>query len=89
MRTLNRTLLAFAFSAVVAPAFAQSGANRTSGVPTPQPTRNVTIVETRDVRDCRVHCGSLAATPNGKTLPTATQTQMRTETCERKMLRGR
>jgi len=70
----------------VLPVFAQGGANRTGpGIPAPQPT-NTIIVETRHQRDCRLHCGSLAATPNWKTLPTAAETQMRTKKCQRQMI---
>lgn len=91
MRTYTRSLLAFVVAtAIVGPVFAQSGANRTaSGVPVTQPAKSVTIVETRDHRDCRLHCGSLAATPNVKSLPTAAETQMRSEACQRKMLQAR
>ena len=89
MTNINRILSALALATIsLTPVFAQS-ANRTIvGVPV-QPKPNVTIVETAEVRDCRLHCGSLAATPNMKRVPTAAEQQMRADSCAKKMIRNR
>ena len=88
MTNINRTLSALALATIsLSPVFAQS-ANRTIvGVPV-QPKPNVTIVESAEVRNCRLHCGSLAAT-NLKAVPTAAQQQMRADDCRSKMIRNR
>jgi hypothetical protein len=88
MTNIKRTVLAMALAAVSAtPVFAQ---HRTIiGVPViPQPSK-IAIVETTEIRDCRLHCGSLAATPNMKRVPTAVEQQMRADSCAKKMIRNR
>jgi hypothetical protein len=84
---MNRVLLAVIVSvSAVVPGLAQSGANRTAAVPGPQPTKAAAIAETRSQRDCRLHCASLAATPNGKNLPALNHTAIRTQKCQSEML---
>ena len=87
MTTFNRALLVPALTVTLAfPVFAQSGANRAgTGIPAPKPS-HYSIVETKAVKDCRLHCGAMAGTPNGKNLPTAAETAARADKCQRKML---
>lgn len=90
MTNINRTLSALVLATLsLTPAFAQS-ANRTMvGVPYQPQQSKVTIVESTDVRRCRLHCGALAATPNQKRLPSASEQQMRADACGKKMIRNR
>ena len=90
MTNINRTMLTLALATIsLTPIFAQS-ANRTIiGVPTTTQRSTIAIVETAEVRNCRLHCGSLAATPNQKSIPNAVQQQMRADACAKKMIRNR
>jgi hypothetical protein len=85
-RALSSLTLVFG---IALPVLAQSGANRTGPIPVPSPASRVPIVESADMRECRLHRGSLAATPNNKTLPNAAISQLRREACEKKMLHKR
>ena len=90
MTSINRTVLTLALATIsLTSVFAQS-ANRTSvGVPTTPQRSKIAIVETAEVRKCRLHCGSLAATPNQKRVPNAVEQQMRGDACAKKMIRNR
>ena len=90
MTNINRTTLTLALATVsLTTVFAQS-ANRTMvGVPTTTQRSKIAIVETVEVRNCRLHCGSLAATPNQKRLPSAAEQQMRSDNCAKKMIGNR
>ena len=59
------------------------------GVPVVPQQSGTLIVETADVRKCRLHCGALAATPNMKTVAPLPVQQARAETCAHKMIRNR
>ena len=90
MTNINRTLLALALATISLTSVLAQSANRTVvGVPVQPPPSKTVIVETADVRNCRLHCGSLAATPNMKRVPTASEQQMRADACGSKMIRNR
>lgn len=89
MTIINRATMAFAFTVL---SIASVSAQRPSIPPvpvTPQSTRTQAVLESAEVKRCRLHCGALAATPNWKTLPSASVTQMRDEACGREMIRNR
>jgi hypothetical protein len=82
----TRTLLTLAFATfALTPVLAQ---HRTLIPVVPQGPK-AAIVETTEMRTCRLHCGSLAATPNWKRLPTASEQRMRADVCAEKMIRNR
>ena len=89
MRTLTRAALALLLaSSVTLPVLGQSGANRTgSGIPAPT-SSGVAIAEGPAARQCRIHCGSLQATPNGKALPNIAVARAHREVCATKMLKN-
>jgi hypothetical protein len=90
MTNINRTMLALALATVsLTPVFAQSANRTVVGVPAQPQQSKTAIVEAADVRKCRLHCGSLAATPNMKRVPTASEQQMRADACASKMIRNR
>jgi len=91
MTNINRTMLAVALALIsVTSVFGQS-ANRTMvGVPAAPQQSKITIVETAEARRCRLHCGSLAATPiRMKSVASASEQQMRADACGKKMIRTR
>jgi len=88
MTKTTRTMLAMALATVsVTPIFAQ---HRTLiGIPVIPQGPKIAVVETAELKNCRLHCGSLAATPNMKRLPTASEQRMRADACADKMIRNR
>ena len=90
MTNINRTMLTLALATIsLTSVFAQSANRTTVGVPTTPQRSKAAIVETAEVRNCRLHCGSLAATPNQKSIPSATAQQMRADACAKKMIGNR
>jgi hypothetical protein len=81
-------MLLFAFAAAWAlPAAAQSANRTTSGAPPPTGAV-VDIVESKEVRACRHHCGSLAAAAPHVVMQhqSVAERQARGRACGRKMI---
>jgi hypothetical protein len=89
MTSITRTVLALAFTAAWAVPAAPQSANRT-GAGTPKPAANDVAVITEDpaVRNCRLHCGALAATAPHSVFPhqTVADRDARGTACSRKMI---
>jgi hypothetical protein len=91
MTTFTHTMLVFAFAATWAlPAAAQSANRTTSGAPPPAGAV-VDVVQSKEVRACTHHCGSLAATAPHVVMQhqSVAERQARGKACGSKMLTHR
>ena len=91
MKNIIRTLLiALALATISWTSVSAQSANRTMvGVPVVPQQSKTAIVEIKEVRECRLHCGALAATPNMKAVAPLPVQQARAEACAHKMIRNR
>ena len=90
MKNIIRTMLALSFVTIsLTSVSAQSGNRTTVGVPFVPQQSKTAIVETADVRKCRLHCGSMAATANTKAVAPLAVQQAQAEACAHKMIRNR